>query len=107
MTWGRFRLQVTRFELQDQKKGGFKMINVRKKDKETSESLIRRFSRRVQQSRILMQARKARFQEEEKSKAEKRKEALYKIKIKKEIDKLKKMGKFDDEALKNIKKKMD
>jgi len=83
------------------------MINVRKKDKETSESLIRRFSRRVQQSRILMQARKARFQEEEKSKAEKRKEALYKIKIKKEIDKLKKMGKFDDEALKNIKKKMD
>ena len=64
------------------------MINVRKKDKETSESLIRRFSRRVQQSRILMQARKARFQEEEKSKAEKRKEALYKIKIKKEIDKL-------------------
>ena len=83
------------------------MINVRKKDKETSESLIRRFSRRVQQSRVLAQARKARFQREEKSKAKKREEALYKIKIRKEIDKLKKMGKFDDEALKNIKKKMD
>jgi len=83
------------------------MINVRKKDKETSESLIRRFSRRVQQSRILRHARKARFQKEEKSKTEKREEALYKIKIRKEIDKLKKMGKFDDEALKNIKKKMD
>jgi len=83
------------------------MINVRKKDRETSESLIRRFSRRVQQSRILMQARKSRFQGEEKSKTKKREEALYKIKIRKEIDKLKKMGKFDDEALKNIKKKMN
>ncbi len=83
------------------------MINVRKKDKETSESLIRRFSRRVQQSRILMHARKNRFQTEEKSKMKKRKEALYKIKIRKEIDKLKKMGKFDEEALKDIKKKMD
>ena len=83
------------------------MINVRKKDRETSESLIRRFSRRVQQSRVLMQARKARFQGEEKSKTKKREEALYKIKIRKEIDKLKKMGKFDDEALKNIKKKMN
>ena len=83
------------------------MIKVKRKDRETSENLIRRFSRRVQQSGVLMRARKSRFQAEEKSKREKRNEALYKIKIRKEIDKLKKMGKFDDEALKNIKKKMD
>ena len=83
------------------------MIKVKRKDREAPENLIRRFSRRVQQSGVLMRARKSRFQAEEKSKRQKRNEALYKIKIRKEIDKLKKMGKFDDEALKNIKKKMD
>ncbi len=83
------------------------MIEVKKKDKETSESLIRRFSRRVQQSGVLMRARKVRFRNEEKSKSEKRDEALYKIKIRKEIDKLKKLGKFDEEALRNIKRKLN
>ena len=83
------------------------MIEVRKKEKETSESLIRRFSRRVQQSGVLVHARKSRFLKDEKSKREKRNEALYKIKIRKENDKLKKLGKFDEEALKNIKRKME
>lgn len=83
------------------------MIEVKKKDKETSESLIRRFSRRVQQSGVLVHARRSRFKADEKSKREKRGEALYKIKIRKEIDKLKKLGKFDEEALKNIKRKME
>lgn len=83
------------------------MIEVRKKEKETSESLIRRFTRRVQQSGVLMRARKSRFRTEEKSKIEKRQEALYKEKIRKEIDKLKKLGKFDEEALRNVKRKME
>jgi ribosomal protein S21 len=83
------------------------MIEVRKKDRETSENLIRRFTRRVQQSGVLMHVRKTRFRKDEKSKREKREEALYKIKIRKEIDKLKKLGKFDEEALKNIKRKME
>ncbi len=83
------------------------MIEVKKKEKETNESLIRRFSRRVQQSGILMNARKARFQERKKSKKQQREEALYKIKIRKEIEKLKKLDKFDEEALKAIKKKID
>lgn len=82
------------------------MIEVKKKDRETSENLIRRFSRRVQQSGVLMRVRKTRFHAEEKSKQKKREEALYKIKLRKEIEKLKKMGKFDNEALKNLKRKM-
>ena len=40
------------------------MIQVRKKEKETAESLIRRFSRRVQQSGVLRQVRKQRFRVE-------------------------------------------
>lgn len=83
------------------------MIQVRKKDRENSESLIRRFSRRIQQSGILVQARRSRFQDEEKSKQKKREEALYKVRIRKEINKLKKIDKFDNEALKNIKKRMN
>lgn len=82
------------------------MIEVKKKDKESSENLIRRFSRRVQQSGVLLRVRKTRFRQEEKSKIEKRNEALYKIKIRKEIDKLKKLGKFDEDALRDIKRKI-
>lgn len=83
------------------------MIEVRKKDRETAESLIRRFSRRVQQSGVLIRARKTRFRAEEKSKREKREEALYKVKIRKQIEKAKKLGKFDEETLKDIKRKLE
>lgn len=82
------------------------MIEVRKKERESSENLIRRFSRRVQQSGVLVRARKTRFKLEEKSKMEKRKGAMYKEKVKKMVDKLKKMGKFEEESFKNTKKKL-
>ena len=83
------------------------MIQVRKKEKETPESMIRRFSRRVQQSGTLQRASNLRFRRDEKSKTERRNEALYKTKIRKEIGRLKKFGKFDDESLREIKKKMN
>jgi ribosomal protein S21 len=82
------------------------MIEVKKKDKETSESLIRRFSRRVQQSGVLLAARHGRFYEKPKSRRQVRQSALYRAKVKKEVDKLKKIGKFDEEALQRIKKKL-
>lgn len=83
------------------------MIQVKRKERETAESLIRRFSRRVQQSGVLRRVRKLRFRQEEKSKDIRRNEALYKVKIRKEIDRLKKMGKFDEDALRDIKKRMN
>lgn len=82
------------------------MIQVKRKDRETSESLIRRFSRRVQQSGVLRQVRKQRFHMEEESREKRRATALYKVKIRKEINRLKKLGKFDDEALRDIKKRI-
>lgn len=82
------------------------MIEVKKKDRESSESLIRRFGRRVQQSGVLVQARRARFRMEEKSKREMREGAMYKAKVKKVVSKLKKMGKFDEENFRNVKKKL-
>lgn len=83
------------------------MIHVKRKERETAESLVRRFSRRVQQSGVLKQVRKLRFRQEEKSRPARRNEALYKVKIRKEINRLKKLGKFDEDALKDIKKRMD
>jgi ribosomal protein S21 len=82
------------------------MIQVKRKERETAESLIRRFSRRVQQSGVLRRVRKLRFRQEEQSRDVRRSEALYKVKIRKEIDRLKKLGKFDEDALRDIKKKM-
>ena len=82
------------------------MIEVKRKDRESPESLIRRFSRRIQQSGILMRARKVRFRIEEKSKTELRQGAMYKVKVRKVVNRLKKMGKFDEQNFKNVKKKL-
>ena len=82
------------------------MIEVKKKDRETSESLTRRFSRRVQQTGVLVQARRSRFRADKKSKREKIAGAIYKEKVKKVVNKLKKMGKFDEGTFKNVKKKL-
>ncbi len=73
-------------------------IEVKKKQGETTRSLLRRFTRRVQQSRILINARKKRFQEKEKSRREKREEALRRHKIGKEKEKLRKMGLLEEET---------
>lgn len=83
------------------------MVYVYKKsDKETSDSLIKRFTRRVQQSGVLMHVRKNRFAAGDQSKTKRREEALYKKRMKKEVDKLKKMGRFDNDSFKELKKKM-
>ena len=83
------------------------MIEIKRKEKEAPESLIRRFSRRIQQSGVLQKARKGRFKQEEKSKPKRRNEALYKVKIRKQIDRMKKLGKFTDETLRDMKKHLN
>jgi len=82
------------------------MVEVVKKDKETSESLIRRFSRRMQESKVLIKARKSQFNVKDKSKKQLKDDAIYRKKVKKEADKLKKMGIFDDEKFKEVKKRI-
>ena len=82
------------------------MVEVRKRDKETSENLFRRFSRQLQQSKVLLVARKNRFKTKEKNRRQLREGAIYRQKVKKEVDRLKKMGKFDEEKFKDLKKKI-
>jgi hypothetical protein len=82
------------------------MIEEKRKNRESAESLIRRFSRRVRQSGVLMQARKSRFRTKDKTKREMISGALYKEKVRKVVNKLKKMGKFEEENFRNVKKKL-
>ena len=69
------------------------VLEVRRKDKETAQSLLHRFTRNVQQSGILFRARKTRFKERKKSREMKKRAALRREEIKKEYEKLKKIGK--------------
>ncbi len=71
-------------------------VEVRKKEKETTASLLRRFSRRVQQSGVLLRARRTRFYEAPKSKRQKRIDALRRSIMQKEREKLIKLGKIEE-----------
>ena len=82
------------------------MIEEKRKNRESAESLIRRFSRRVRQSGVLMQARKSRFRTKDKTRREMISGAIYKEKVRKVVNKLKKMGKFEEENFRNVKKKL-
>jgi ribosomal protein S21 len=69
-------------------------IEVKKSERETTQSLIRRFTKRVQQSGILLRARESRFHQRPKSRQMKKRAALRREKLKKEYEKLKKLGKL-------------
>jgi len=73
------------------------MIEVKKKDNESVGSLLRRFSRKVQQSGLLLQARSSRFQEKEKSRTERRKSALRRNQIVAQKERDRKLGKLEEE----------
>jgi len=68
-------------------------LEVKRKERENSQNLVRRFTKRVQQSGILRRARKTRFRHRKKSKNMEKKAALRRGKMKVEYEKLKKIGK--------------
>lgn len=72
-------------------------ITVRKKEKESVQSLLRRFSRRIQQSGVLVRARRGRFYVPPITKRQKKLSALRRGQIQKEREKLYKLGKLTSE----------
>lgn len=72
------------------------MFEVKKKEHESLDSLLRRFHRKVQQSGVIIQAKKVRYYERPKSKQRQRKEAIRKTELKQERDTLKKLGKLEE-----------
>ena len=70
-------------------------LEVTKQERETSQSLVRRFGRRVQQSGLLVRARKLRFRKKKKSQGAQKRAALRREEVSKEYQKLKKLGKLE------------
>ena len=69
------------------------MVEVRKREHETTGAMVRRFTRRVQQSGILVQARKLKFHKGKPTKRQSRESALRRITLSKERTRLEKLGK--------------
>lgn len=70
------------------------MIEVKGKERESFESILRRFSRKVQQSGVLTRARKIRFFQREKSRNLQRTAAQHRSKMREVREEMKRLGKF-------------
>lgn len=70
------------------------MVEVKKKEGESFESLLRRFNRKIQQSGVLVRARKIRFYEPGRSKNLLREDALRRNVNREKREELKKLGKL-------------
>lgn len=76
------------------------MVEVKRKRGESFESMLRRFSRRLQLSGKIRHAKKIRFHAGEKSKTELKRSALRRIELQRQYEKLKKLGKLPEEPQK-------
>lgn len=72
------------------------MVEVKKKDNESSESLIRRFNRRVQQSGILLRTKKGQHYAPPMNERKTKEKAIRKSKISEKKEYLRKIGKLDE-----------
>lgn len=71
------------------------MVEVRRKEHETIGAMLRRFTRRVQQSGILIRSRKERFYASAPTRRQVRERALRRIGVSKERQRLEKLGKLE------------
>ena len=69
-------------------------VTVKKRDGESPTALVYRFSKRVQRSGVLREARKRRFHKRKVNKNRRRKSALHRERRSAEVEKSKKMGTF-------------
>ncbi len=74
------------------------MVEVKKRDNESTDNLLRRFSRKVQHSGVLLQARKIRFHIRKKGRRKMREDAIRRAGLKAERDRLIKLGEIDEFA---------
>ncbi len=70
------------------------VIEVKKNPNENNASVLRRFSRRIQESGIIRNVKSSRYNIRKESKLKAKKSALKRMERRREIEKLKKMGKM-------------
>lgn len=69
-------------------------FEIKKQERETNQALIRRFSKRLRDSGILINAKKSQFRKRAKSTEMRKKAVLRKLEIQKEREKQQKLGKI-------------
>lgn len=72
------------------------LIEVKKKDGESNESLLRRFNRKVQASGVILYVKDNQFSQKAKSKNLTRRDAQRRSKMRELRDYMRKIGKLDD-----------
>ncbi len=70
------------------------VIEVKKNPNESNTSVLRRFSRRIQESNIIQKVKGGRYNVRKESKLKVKKSALKRMDKRKEIEKLRKLGKI-------------
>lgn len=74
-------------------------IIIRRRENESNERLIRRFSRRIQTSGLLLRAKKRQYFEKPKNRNQKRKDALRRLYLRTRSDYLRKVGLLEEEPV--------
>lgn len=69
-------------------------VTVTKQERETNQSLVRKFSRAVQRGGVLLEARKRRFHARPSSESKKHQKALRREELRARYEKLRKLGKI-------------
>ena len=82
------------------------MVEVRRKPNESTGSLLRRFSRFVQQSGVLIKAKKSQFREKKQNERKEKVAAIMGIHLRELRKRLEKLGKYDEEKFDEEKRKM-
>ena len=67
-------------------------FEIKKQERETNQALIRRFTRRLKDSGILINAKKSQFRKRVKSAQMRKRTVLRKLEIRKEYEKKRKLG---------------
>lgn len=80
------------------------MIEVHKKDNESNEGLIRRFTRRVQSSGVLLLVKKGRYHERKKNKNQQKSDAIRRARYRLKQDYLRKIGKLEEPVVKGYRR---
>jgi ribosomal protein S21 len=81
-------------------------MEVKRKPNESTGSLMRRFSRLVQQSRIIVNAKKARYVEKKPNERVLKNRAIMREELRSLRKRLERLGKYDDDSFEEEKKKI-
>jgi len=82
------------------------MVEVKRKPNESTGSLLRRFSRFVQQSGVLVKAKRSQFRNKKQNERKEKQSAIMGLHLRELRKRLEKLGKYDEETFEEEKRKL-